>query len=100
MSVRVGLVGLACSLALALAGPAWGAPDYDGDGFIADDCAPLDAAVHPGATDHPDVAAEDLDCDGVDGTAAGAFFVSAAGSDAGIGSKDSPFRTISFAIAQ
>ena len=83
---RLILVGLGCCLALALPMPAWGAADYDGDGFIADDCAPLDAAAHPGANDVPDVALEDLDCDGIDGTAAGAFFVSTAGSNAGDGS--------------
>ena len=100
MKRRLALVGLGCWLALALPTPAWGATDYDGDGFIADDCAPLDAAAHPGATDVPDVALEDLDCDGVDGTAAGAFFVSTAGSDAGVGSVASPYGTIGFAIAQ
>jgi hypothetical protein len=99
MKRRLALVGLGCWLALAV--PAWGATDYDGDGFIADDCAPLDAAAHPGATDVPDVALEDLDCDGVDGTAAGAFFVSTTGLDAaGRGSVASPFRTIGFAVAQ
>src|SRR5829696_9047729 len=100
MERRLVLVGLVCWLALALPIPAWGAPDYDGDGFIADDCAPLDAIAHPGATDVPDVALEDLDCDGVDGTVAGAFFVSTAGSDAGVGSLAGPFRTIGFAVAQ
>jgi hypothetical protein len=100
MKRRLALAGLGCWLALALPMPAWGATDYDGDGFIADDCAPLDAAAHPGANDVPDVALEDVDCDGIDGTAAGAFFVSTAGSDAGVGSAANPFRTIGFAVAR
>src|SRR5919112_477093 len=100
MKRRFTLVGLGCCLALALSMPAWGATDYDGDGFIADDCAPLDAAAHPGATDVPDVALADLDCDGIDGTAAGAFFVSTTGSNAASGSAAGPFRTIGFAIAK
>ncbi len=100
MKRRLALAGLGCCLALALPTQAWGATDYDGDGFIADDCAPLDAAAHPGATDVPDTALEDLDCDGIDGSAAGAFFVSTAGSDAGLGSAAGPFRTIGFAVAK
>ena len=98
--IRLFLVGLGCWLALALPAAASGATDYDGDGFIADDCAPLDAAAHPGATDVPDVALEDLDCDGIDGTAAGGFFVSTAGSNAGDGSAAHPFATVGFAIAR
>jgi hypothetical protein len=97
---RLFLVGLGCWLALALPAVASGATDYDGDGFIADDCAPLDAAAHPGATDVPDVALEDLDCDGIDGTAAGAFFVSTAGSNASDGSVAHPFATVGFAVAR
>ncbi|HXJ66603.1 MAG TPA: hypothetical protein VNN79_22825, partial [Actinomycetota bacterium] len=83
-----------------LATPASAAPDYDGDGFTAGDCEPLDPAVHPGALDDPDLGFEDLDCDGVDGVADEAFFVATTGSDAGAGTKDNPFRTISFAITQ
>jgi hypothetical protein len=67
---------------LALPGAATAAPDYDGDGFSAGDCGPLDPAVHPGAADAPDLAFEDLDCDGIDGSAAGAFFVSTTGTAA------------------
>ena len=74
------------------------AADVDGDGFDAGDCAPLDPAVHPGAGDRPDLAFEDLDCDGIDGTAATALFVSAAGNDAGDGSLAQPLRTIQAAI--
>ena len=32
-------------LSALFAGAAWAAPDWDGDGFIADDCAPLDPAI-------------------------------------------------------
>jgi hypothetical protein len=78
--------------------PALAAPDYDGDGFTDNDCRPLDPAAHPGATDEPDLALEDLDCDGVDGAASDAFFVAKSGDDAGTGSKDIPFKTIQFAI--
>ena len=100
MRLRLALLGSCCWLGLAFPAPAIAAPDYDGDGFVAGDCLPLDPAAHPGATDEPDLALEDLDCDGIDGTAAGAYFVSTTGSDAGAGSNEAPFRTIAFAVTR
>jgi hypothetical protein len=42
--------------------------DGDRDGVVdSKDCAPLDAAIHPGAADLPDLALVDSDCDGIDG---------------------------------
>src|ERR1700710_2654047 len=66
---------------------AWAAtPDFDGDGVTAPaDCAPLDPAVYPGATDTPDMAFEDTNCDGVDGDLAEAVFVAPTGSDSNPG---------------
>ena len=76
-------------------------PDFDGDGVIAGDCLPLDPAGHPGAADRPDLAFEDLNCDGVDGDMSRAFFVSTAGNDvSGIGSPAFPFQTLQNAIGE
>src|SRR4051794_14336339 len=99
--LRLPLAALLLALTwMALApGGALAAPDFDGDGHTADDCAPLDSAVHPGAPDRPDLALFDSNCDGVDGDAARAYFVSTTGSDAtGSGSKAFPFATIGKAI--
>jgi hypothetical protein len=96
---RAGLSAtIAALIPILSSAPALAAPDYDGDGFTDNDCRPLDPAAHPGATDEPDLALEDLDCDGVDGTPSDAFFVSVTGDNAGSGSKDIPFETIQFAI--
>lgn len=95
LGVIAGVVALGLSGATATA---WAAPDYDGDGSTADDCRPLDAAVHPGAADPPDTTFEDTDCDGVDGSAAQAFWVSTTGNDAGPGTLQAPFRTVGHAI--
>ena len=73
-------------------------PDWDGDGAVSADCRPLDPAVHPAATDHPDLAFEDLNCDGIDGDKANAYFVMPAGSDANVGTSNAPFQTIQRAI--
>jgi hypothetical protein len=68
-------LALGCALlSFVAAAPARAATprDWDGDGVIAGDCAPLDAAIHPGAPDAPDLSFADTDCDGIDGDAAGA----------------------------
>jgi hypothetical protein len=83
-----------------LAGAAWAAPDWDGDGSVADDCAPLDPAIHPGAVDLPDVNFEDTNCDGIDGDAANAVFVATSGSNSATGTKGNPLQTINAGIAQ
>lgn len=80
------------------AAPAIAAPDYDGDGYTTGDCRPLDPAVHPGASDRPDLAFEDLNCDGIDGDVARAIFVAPAGSDSATGTRQNPYRTIQKAI--
>ena len=94
------LVALVISLMLVF-GPgkvALAVTDYDGDGATTTDCDPLDPAVHPGATDHPDLAFEDLNCDGIDGDRDGAYFVMPAGNDNNVGTENAPFQTIQKAI--
>lgn len=84
----------------AAASSAAAVKDWDGDGVLApSDCAPLDPAVHPGATDKPDMAFEDANCDGIDGDAGKAIFVDGgAGLDTRSGTKDFPKKTIAAAI--
>ena len=73
--------------------------DWDGDGTAnAADCRPLDPAVHPGAVDRPDLAFEDLNCDGVDGDLTKAVFVSLGGNDGAPGTLTNPKRTINAAV--
>jgi hypothetical protein len=76
------------------------AGDLDGDrtGGTAD-CAPLDPSVHPVAPDRPDPDFADTNCDGIDGDAANAIFVSTVdGNDAGTGTKLNPLKTIQAGI--
>jgi hypothetical protein len=84
-------------------GPASAAPvpgDLDGDLSGASDCAPLDPSIHTGAPDRPDLAFTDTNCDGIDGDAAKAIFVSTVdGSDAGTGTRPNPLKTIAAGIA-
>jgi hypothetical protein len=70
--------------------------DLDGDGYTAvgGDCAPKDASIHPGAVDQPDLGFIDTNCDGIDGDAAKAVFVSPVGSDSNPGTKASPMLTV------
>jgi hypothetical protein len=76
------------------------ASDSDHDGTPdAQDCAPRDASVHPGAPDLPDLSFVDSNCDGIDGTEADAIFVSPSGNDANPGTKVRPKREIQAAIA-
>src|SRR4051812_32525710 len=89
---------LAVATAVTWPASALAATDWDGDGAIADDCRPLDPAVHPGATDWPDLAFEDMNCDGIDGDKSGAFFVQPSGSDGNVGTYNAPFATIQKAI--
>ena len=90
-------LGLLCA---AFSASAYAATDYDGDGAADNDCAPLDPAVYPGAADKPDLAFEDTNCDGIDGTAASAVFVATGGSDAATGTKGNPLQTINAAITK
>jgi hypothetical protein len=103
-------ISFACALALGAIGPFTLQPgmasavpvagDLDGDrtGGAAD-CAPLDPSVHPGATDRPDLAFTDTNCDGIDGDAANAIFVSNVdGNDAGTGTRSNPLKTIQAGI--
>ena len=63
------------------------------------DCAPADPAIHPGAVDAPDAPAfADTDCDGVDGDADGAIFVSPAGLDSNPGTRAQPKQTLGNAL--
>jgi hypothetical protein len=74
--------------------------DADKDGTPdAQDCAPQDASIHPGAPDLPDLKFVDSNCDGFDGTEADAVFVSPTGDDANPGTKARPKREIQAAIA-
>jgi hypothetical protein len=73
--------------------------DSDGDGIPdPQDCAPRDAAIHPGAPDLPDLSFVDSNCDGIDGTETDAVFVSPNGNDADPGTKPKPKREIQAAI--
>ncbi|HEU4976812.1 MAG TPA: CARDB domain-containing protein [Baekduia sp.] len=75
--------------------------DADGDGSRNGvDCAPNDPAIHPGAQDLPDVPGfVDTNCDGIDGDAAKAIFVSAIGSDTNAGTRTKPMKTIGAGVA-
>ena len=74
--------------------------DSDGDGSLDNvDCAPHDPSIHPGAPDKPDLKFVDSNCDGIDGTAAKAIFVSPLGDDAAAGTMAQPKRTIAAAVA-
>jgi len=75
--------------------------DSDNDGYIDDnDCEPDDPTINPGATDLPDVAYADTNCDDIDGDAEEACFVSASlGAADGAGTKASPLSTIAACIA-
>jgi hypothetical protein len=56
--------------------------DRDGDGVIdAQDCAPADPKIRPGAPDAPDLAFVDSNCDGIDGDEKRAVFASPLGKD-------------------
>ncbi len=73
--------------------------DTDGDRTPdAQDCAPKDAAIHPGAADTPDLDFVDSNCDGIDGTEADAIFASPNGNDANPGTKAKPKREIQAAL--
>jgi hypothetical protein len=76
--------------------------DADGDGTPdASDCAPNNPAIHPGATDAPELAFTDSNCDGIDGDVSKAIFVSAStGSPGGSGTQASPLDTIAAGVAQ
>ena len=88
-----------CLLLVGFAGTAL-ASDYDGDGSSTPaDCNDFDAALHPGATDKPDFAFEDTNCDGIDGDVSKAIFVDGGGGlDTRSGTKDFPKKTIANAI--
>jgi hypothetical protein len=97
--------GAALLGALALSTTAFVVPaqgtdvDVDGDGHAgAADCAPYNPAVSPSATDVPDLQFTDTNCDGIDGDAAEAVFVSPSGSDAAVGSPHQPFATMQKAV--
>ena len=94
----MGTVVLAVVTAVSWTAPALAATDWDNDGAIETDCRPLDPAVHPGATDHPDLAFEDMNCDGIDGNKTGAYFVQPSGDDNNVGTFNAPFATIQKAI--
>src|SRR5262245_12859006 len=67
--------------------------DSDRDGYAdTRDCAPKDAAVHPGAPDRPDLSFVDSNCDGIDGNEQDAIFVSPLGNDENPGTRNKPKR--------
>lgn len=87
-----------------------GGLDVDGDGFCAGadigpgcgacplgggDCADGTAAINPAAEDLPDLAAEDTNCDGLDGSTAACVFVDGeSGHDYQPGTPEAPKATI------
>ena len=73
--------------------------DADGDGTPnTADCAPQNAAIHPGAADLPDLAFVDSNCDAIDGTERDAIFVSPNGLDSNPGTKADPKRELQAAV--
>ena len=79
--------------------PPPGQADRDGDRYPdAQDCAPNDPAINPGASDLPDLSFVDSNCDGIDGTETKAIFVSPFGNDAAPGTRAAPMREISAAL--
>ena len=76
-------------------------PDPDNDGYGANDCAPSDPAIHPGAPDPIDQGYVDSDCDGTDGTLATAILVAPTGADApACGTVAAPCGSIVYAVAR
>jgi hypothetical protein len=76
------------------------AGDADCDGVPAPaDCNDQNPAIRPGAPDNPDLAFVDSNCDGIDGDAQRAVFVSTAGNDADPGTRARPKLTLSAAVA-
>lgn len=57
------------------------------------------ACVPKSATDEPDDAFEDADCDGVDGVASRAVFASPGGDDMAAGTREAPVRTVARGVA-
>jgi hypothetical protein len=76
--------------------------DRDGDGHPSPaDCAPDDGAVHPGVLDIPEPSFVDANCDGVDGDAALAIFVSPTGANtAGCGARVTPCQTVQIGLQE
>jgi hypothetical protein len=77
--------------------------DLDGDGFSVDqgDCNDGDAAIKPGASDDPDAAFVDTNCDGIDGTKTASVFVSQLGFNGpNCGEFTSPCQTITHGITR
>ncbi|MGH2713539.1 MAG: hypothetical protein ACRDM7_06565, partial [Thermoleophilaceae bacterium] len=75
--------------------------DADGDGAVdAQDCAPADPKIFPGAADLPDLSFVDSNCDGIDGTETSAVFVSPLGQDTNPGTKAAPMRSLQGAVAR
>lgn len=76
--------------------------DSDGDTFSphTGDCNDGVAAIHPGATDHPDASFIDFNCDGIDGERDNATFVSQSTGvdDSGCGTEAMPCATIQVGI--
>jgi hypothetical protein len=73
--------------------------DRDGDGTPdAQDCAPDDPAINPGAADKPDLQFVDSNCDGIDGTEQNAIFASPQGNDTNPGTRAAPKREIQAAV--
>ena len=74
--------------------------DADCDGYLPPaDCNDHNAAIHPGAPDKPDLKFIDSNCDGIDGNAQRAVFVSGIGDDAAPGTRAHPKRTLAAAVA-
>ena len=75
-------------------------PDGDRDGWANfTDCAPTNPGVNPGVSDKPDVPNfRDTNCDGIDGNARRAVFVSPVGDDASPGGRAAPKETLRAAV--
>lgn len=74
--------------------------DTDCDGSLPPaDCNNNDPTINPGAVDLPDLGFVDSNCDGIDGDAANAVFVSVLGDDSAAGSEAQPLRTLAKALS-
>ena len=71
---------------------------YDLNGSPADGCEYLCEHEDLLVEDVPDYRFRDTNCDGIDGDPANAVFLSPTGDDLNLGTPDSPFRTLQFAM--
>ncbi len=77
-------------------GPTCNGGFFDADGDEANGCE----CQFTSATDLPDPAGTDANCDGIDGELGAAYFVAPTGSDTNPGTRELPFRTVQKGLDQ